>query len=101
MRKGRARLGVKGEMTKRGVIRPGTRWVGINGMMEGEDIGRTGLARRLEISPGGIWWTIVGKGEEGAEIQVKGRTRSSSGMERMREDKFESIEERVEGSEGG
>ena len=62
------------------MIRPGTGWVGVNRMMECEEVGRMGLARRLEISPGGGWRTIVGKDEEGAKIQVKGGARTSTGM---------------------
>ena len=43
----------------------------------------------------------MGKDEERAKIQVKGGTRASSGMERIGKGKFESVEERVKGCEGG
>ena len=83
MSKGRSRLGAKGEITKGGMIRPDAGWAWINGMVEGEDIRRTRVARRLKISPCGTRWTIMGKDEERAKIQVKGRSRASSGMERI------------------
>ena len=71
---------MKGEIAERGMICLGAGWVGVNRMMEGEEVGRTGLARGLEISPGGGRRTIVGKDEEGAKIQVKGGMRTSAGM---------------------
>ena len=94
------RSGPEGEVTERGMICPGTGGVGVNGVMEGEEIGRTGLARGLEISPGGRRGTIVGKDEERPKIEMKGGTRTSTGVKGVGKDEFKGIKESVEGSEG-
>ena len=39
----------------------------------------------------------MGKDEERAKIQVKGRPRASSGMERIGQGKFKSVKKRVKG----
>ena len=80
------------------MISPGAGWIRVNGMMESEEVGWLGLTRRLEISPCRRWGIIVGKDEERAKIDVKGRTGTIAGMEGVGEDKFEGIKERIEGS---
>ena len=76
------------------MISPGAGWIRVNRMMEGEEVGWAGLTRRLEISPCGRLGTIVGKDEERAKIDVKGRTGTSAGMKGVGENN-EGIEERI------
>ena len=91
---------MEGEVSEGGMIRPGTRGVGVNGVMEGEDVGWTRLARRLKISPGGGRGSIVGKDKERTKKQMKGGARTSTGLKGVGEDEFKGVKEGVEGSKG-